>query len=162
MDSTYMQDGKYIQGGKYIQNGKNKNGALDAAHKTEWILAGILIFMAYFYLSVIRYPTELARVIWWKAQLNTEYFRVGLAWMMFTVMFLGTGLWYVTALKSGSCDPAPSGKGRTALRKRLPKDSWFYFGLTVAAGIWFPFSMNDYQDMFFLFLLFRTPPDKPR
>lgn len=107
-----------------------------STHKKEWILTAVLIGMAYFYLSVIRYPTELARLIWWKAQLNTEYFRVGLAWSVFTAMFLGTGLWYV-----GSC-------------RNIPRDSWFYFGLTVAAGIWFPFYMKGDQDVLFLMILF--------
>ena len=86
---------------------------------------------------MIRYHTELARLIWWKAQMNTEYFRVGLSWMVFTAMFLGTGLWYV---------------GTEA--KKLPKDSWIYFGLTVAAGVWFPFYMKGDQDVVFFMGLF--------
>ena len=105
--------------------------------KKEWLLGVIVILMAYFYLSVIRYPTELARLIWWKAQMNTEYFRVGLSWMVFTAMFLGTGLWYV---------------GTEA--KKLPKDSWIYFGLTVATGVWFPFYMKGDLDMVFFMGLF--------
>lgn len=120
-----------------IHETKNRNNLSNFSHKKEWILAALLIAMAYLYLSVIRYPTELARLIWWKARLNTEYFRVGLAWMVFTVMFLGTGLWYV---------------GTEA--KKLPKDSWIYFGLTVAAGVWFPFYMKGDQDVVFFMGLF--------
>ena len=120
-----------------IHETKNRNNLSNFSHKKEWILAALLIAMAYLYLSVIRYPTELARLIWWKARLNTEYFRVGLAWMVFTVMFLGTGLWYV---------------GTEV--KKLPKDSWIYFGLTVAAGVWFPFYMKGDQDVVFFMGLF--------
>ena len=120
-----------------MHESKNRNSRPDFSYKKEGILAVLLITMAYLYLSVIRYPTELTRLIWWKAQLNTEYFRVGLAWMVFTVMFLGTGLWYV---------------GTEA--KKLPKDSWIYFGLTVAAGVWFPFYMKGDQDVVFFMGLF--------
>ena len=125
--------------------------------KKEWILAGLVIVMAYFYLSVIRYPTELARLIWWKAQLNTEYLRVGLAWMVFTGMFLGTGLWYVSTSGAASCKTAlkvPGSEKKADILKRLPKGSWVYFGLTVAAGIWFPFYMRGDQDVLFYMLLF--------
>ncbi len=113
--------------------------------KKEWILSAIIVAMAYFYLSVIRYPTELARWIWWPAQLNTDYFRVGLSWMIFTTVFLGTGLWYTKA-----CHGSSLRKGW----RDVSKESWFYFGLTVAAGVWFPFYMKGDQDILFYMLLF--------
>jgi len=113
--------------------------------KKEWILSAIMVAMAYFYLSVIRYPTELARLIWWRAQLNTDYLRVGVAWLVFTVSFLVTGLWYTK-----TCHGSSLRKGW----RDMPKESWFYFGLTVAAGAWFPFYMKGDQDVLFLMLLF--------
>lgn len=131
-----------------------KKGMEGGEHKKEWILAMIMIFLAYFYLSVIRYPTELARVIWWEAQLNTEYVRVGLAWMIFTLLFLGTGLWYVTAWDSKSHDLRSRKHKWIDTMRRRPGDSWFYLGLTLAAGIWFPFYMKGDQDILLLMILF--------
>ena len=104
-----------------------------------------MVAMAYFYLSVIRYPTELARLIWWQAQLNTDYLRVGVAWLVFTVSFLATGLWYTKV-----CHGSSLRKGW----RDIPKESRFYFCLTVAAGAWFPFYMKGDQDVLFLMLLF--------
>ena len=120
-----------------MHESKNRNSRPDFLYKKEGILAVLLITMAYLYLSVIRYPTELARLIWWKAQLNTEYFRVGLAWMIFTIMFLAIGLWYAGIEL-----------------KKLQKDSWIYFALTTAAGVWFPFYMKGDQDVVFFMGLF--------
>ncbi|MBP3700288.1 MAG: DUF4173 domain-containing protein [Lachnospiraceae bacterium] len=114
-------------------------------HGKEWILSAIIVGMAYFYLSVIRYPTELARWIWWPAQLNTEYVRVGLSWMLFAAMFLTVGLWYAVA-----CGRIV---GKT-WKERIPKHSWVYFGLTVAAGVWCPFYMKGDQDIGIYVVLF--------
>jgi len=128
---------------------KNTSEKTMAPHKKEWILAAVLALLAYFYLSVIRYPTELARVIWWKAQLNTEYLRVGFAWLIFTMVFLVTGLWYVSSGRSES-----RGQKWTEGLKKLPKDSWIFFALTTAAGMWCPIYMKGDQDVGLFVVLF--------
>lgn len=112
-------------------------GTLPVAHTKEWLLSLAIVAGAYIYLSTLGFPTILGDYLWKPLYLSENYIFVAVGWLMFAGIFLTAGLVYLRAGK-----------------REIPKASWGYLALTVAAAMWFPFYYDGDQDITFFMVIF--------
>lgn len=102
----------------------------------DWLLSLAAVAAAYLYVSVFGFPTALGHVIGRSYYWGNGFAFMGLFLLLFTVVFLATGLGYVRR------------QGR-----KTPRAGWGYAALVVAAAVWFPLCADYDQDIFYYMLL---------
>lgn len=130
-------DGRDVVHSQESRSDMEKKRPQTVPHVKEWILSAGIMGGAYVYLSVLGYPTALYQQIRRSAGSGATAFWECLLLFFFTAIFLAAGFWYIHAMG-----------------KKPEKSSWGYFGLTVAAALWFPLFSKGDQDIAFLMILF--------